>query len=109
MADTGADRTRRYRQHRAGNHTLCKPGNCRVARPSVRIAEVPPDAAEVLDPVVALRDLAQQLLAAYRQDPGNALPAREVRATLLALSPRAEDGAQGELAVLSKYLATPGA
>jgi hypothetical protein len=52
------------------------------------------------DPVAELRDLAAALSVAYRADPGNALLARELRATLQALitlRPEPEDPAVADL------------
>ena len=66
----------------------------------VRCAAVKPKpvaAAPVDDPVAALRELAGQLVAACRADPGNATLARELRMTLQALRGPG-DGMDGELA-----------
>jgi hypothetical protein len=80
MADTGAVRQQRYHRHKMGDHSMCKRG---CQRGQLRIAEVPDGGGESLDPVAELRQLAVQLLAAYRADPGNAALAKECRATLL--------------------------
>ena len=59
--------------------------DCKDRRGPVRIAEVPADPGENFDAAAALRKLAAQLTEAYQADPGNALLARELRSTLLAL------------------------
>jgi hypothetical protein len=94
MADSDAVRSRRYRLHRAGNHSLCR--DC-GHRPPLEVAQEG-DPLEV-DPAAGMTRLAAGLAAAYDADPGNALLARELRMTLQALGP-AEKAVDGELAEL---------
>jgi hypothetical protein len=54
-----------------------------------------------------MRDLAVQLQAAYSADPGNALLARELRATLLALSPSQDAAADAEWKALMAEMSRP--
>jgi hypothetical protein len=95
LADPAALRTRRYRLHQAGDHSLCK--GCAVLRAGPAAAE---GAAQVTDPVAGLRLLAGQLTAAYQAEPGNALLARELRMTLQALMPQKGSTTDDELAGL---------
>jgi hypothetical protein len=81
VPDSEALRSRRKRRHAAGDHSICRHGP--VALP-VRL--VPAGEAEGLDVVAAMRELAVRLAAAYEAQPANALLARELRATLLALA-----------------------
>jgi hypothetical protein len=67
----------RSRKHKAGDHSLCK--RCAVKR----AATIPDPPVE--DPDAVMRQLAGQLAAACRADPGNATLARELRMTLEAL------------------------
>lgn len=89
IADSEAVRASRSRKHRAGDHSECK--RCAAVRPK------PPAAPAVVDPMTELRQLAGQLAAACRADPGNATLARELRMTLRELRDPA-DGIDGELA-----------
>jgi len=92
LADPGSLRTRRYRMHRAGDHSLC------VACVVLRAAPETVSGAEpVADPVAGLRLLAGQLTQAYRADPGNALLARELRMTLQALIPQKAGNSDDDL------------
>jgi hypothetical protein len=106
VADSDAVRQMRRRRHRAGDHSTCRRG-CRDARPSLRIAPLPAGSGKDLDSAAALRDLAAQLQEAYRADPANALLARELRQTLLALIPSREAGVDAELRELMADLARP--
>ena len=84
---------------------MCK-RDCNRGR--VRVVEVPADAGKSLDPEAELRELAARLLAAHRQDPGNAALAKECRATLLALSMSPGDrAADREWSELMSVLRTP--
>jgi hypothetical protein len=89
MADSEAVRSRRKRRHAAGDHSICRHGP--VALP---LRVVAPGEAEGLDVAAAMRELAVRLAAAYEAQPANALLARELRATLLALAglPAAGEG-----------------
>lgn len=84
MADPVALRVRRSRLHKAGDHSLCK--RCAVVRgegaPLAPVRGLPPAR---LDAAAELRALAARLAAAHERDPANALLARELRATLLAI------------------------
>lgn len=88
IADSEALRAQRSRKHRAGDHSLCK--RCAAVRPK------PATAAPVEDPAAVMRQLAGDLAAACRADPGNATLARELRMTLQALADPG-DGLDGEL------------
>ena len=81
MADTGAERQRRYKAHKAGNHQWCRH---LASVPAVTVS-VPTAGSDDLDPVVELAQLAGDALAAYRADRGNAQLLREARMTLQAL------------------------
>lgn len=100
MADSDAARARRYRQHKAGDHSSCRHDRPYRDRPVV----LPADFGDDFDPADELRKLAGRLLAAYQADPGNAALARECRMTLLAISAPDEDA---ELAELVTLLSTP--
>lgn len=106
MADSDAVRQQRRRRHRAGDHSMCR-RDCGDGGGSLRIAPVPAGAGRDLDPAAALRDLAVQLQAAYDADPGNALLAKELRTTLLALSPSREAGVDAEFKLLMQELSRP--
>jgi hypothetical protein len=106
MADSDAVRQQRRRHHRAGDHSMCRRG-CQDGRAPVKIAEVPAGSGESLDAGGALRDLAVQLQAAYQADPGNALLARELRSTLLALAPSPGAAADAEWQALMAELSRP--
>ena len=89
MADPGALRVRRARAHKAGDHRLCK--RCAAVRGEAApvlsaLPALAPDAR--LDPAAELAELAAELHAAYRADTSNAILARELRATLVALMPK---------------------
>jgi hypothetical protein len=53
MADSDAQRAKRYRQHQQGDHSQCKPGRCRTLSAVPDGATVPsePDVAELLEAV----------------------------------------------------------
>jgi hypothetical protein len=55
MADTGAERSRRARKHKAGDHAGCDPKRCREARADVELAPVPSSSG--VRPVMALPSL----------------------------------------------------
>jgi hypothetical protein len=86
MADSDVVRSRRYRAHRQGDHTLCK--HPPVPRP---VVVLPVPGGQDLDPVAELRQLAADALADYRANPGNAGLVREARLTLQALMGVATD------------------
>jgi hypothetical protein len=79
MPDSEALRTRRRRQHAAGDHSLC------TTRCDAVAAEAAQDAEPVTDPPAKMAELAGRLVAAHTADPGNAMLARELRQTLLAM------------------------
>ena len=85
MADSPALRSRRSRAHAAGDCSLCRHG----LRAPLVVLPVAGDAP--LDPRVSLEALGRRLEAAHEADPANALVARELRATLLALSAGDDD------------------
>jgi hypothetical protein len=95
MADSPTLRVQRHRRHSAGDHRLCVPSRCPAARVAV-VVPVTGDGAD-LDPVGELRALAAGLMAAWRADPGNAILAREARATLLCVPPEPPDDPLAEL------------
>jgi hypothetical protein len=106
MADSDAVRQQRRRHHRAGDHSMCREG-CQDSRGPVRIPVVAPGSGQDLDPAAALRDLAAQLQAAYAAAPDNALLAKELRQTLLALSPSPGAAADAEWRALMGEMARP--
>jgi hypothetical protein len=81
MADSAAVRSRRYRLHKAGDHSACR-HKLAVCAPVV--AEMPGKGA--VDPGAELEALAARLAVAHVADPGNASLARELRITLQALA-----------------------
>jgi hypothetical protein len=89
MADSGSLRTRRWKLHKAGDHSLCKhPAEARIT-----LAR-PPEPDDGLDPHAELVALARRLAAAHEAAPDRADVARELRATLQAVAdaePPAED------------------
>jgi hypothetical protein len=90
MADSGATRTRRWKLHKAGDHSECKGCDALSAPP---VPSVPGDAgAGPVDVRAALEAQARRLEAACEANPGSALLEKELRATLLALrGPREAD------------------
>jgi hypothetical protein len=90
MADSGATRTRRWKLHKAGDHSECK--GCDARRGTVA-APVPRDTLDgPVDVQASLEAQARRLEAACEVAPGNALLEKELRATLLALrGPREGD------------------
>ena len=85
MTDSNALRSRRKRLHATGDHSLCR-ATCDERR--VRdISPVRPVAVPTagLNPRDELVELAQRLAEAHRVYPDNAMIARELRATLLAI------------------------
>jgi hypothetical protein len=93
MADDGAARTRRWKAHKSGDHSLCR--RCAGTRPQLEAVPPVPDG-EVTDAPLELRRLAFRLAEAHRAEPGNGIVARELRMTLQALGAKADDGL-GEL------------
>jgi len=85
MADSSTLRSRRSRAHAAGDCSLCRHG------PRSVVAVLPAAGAVPVDPRVSLERLAARLEAQHEQDPGNALLARELRMTLVALSAPEDD------------------
>jgi hypothetical protein len=93
MADSDSVRSRRKRAHAAGDHSLCRrcegggPLRADAVEPTgpLRADAVRADLGPCMDPAGALARLAGRLEAAHVANPGNALLARELRATLLAL------------------------
>src|SRR6266496_4993250 len=98
MADSAADRVRRSRAHKAGNHSLCRPDRCTAAAAT----EHPAGNGQAPDPgpiEMAVRELASAVsfapgdpraamtsisarLAAAVDETGSASAARELRAIL---------------------------
>jgi hypothetical protein len=106
MADSGAVRARRHRQHVAGNHALCR-RDCGENRQVLRalpgtdeISARIPD----FDPQRSMRELAEQLREACAANPADAVLAREYRLTLQALVPDKEtdDELSGLLSALQR-------
>ncbi|SRR6266581_1174695 len=85
MADSDALRAKRHRRHKAGDHSMCRPG-CGNGQ-ARQLASVRPIAAPSgdLDPRAELVDLARRLASAHEAEPHRADVARELRATLLAI------------------------
>jgi hypothetical protein len=91
-ADSDALRSRRKRAHASGDHSLCR-RNCGVTVTPARIAELSPARGDnPVNPRASLRSLALRLEAAHEADPANAMVARELRVTLLALAGDAPAG-----------------
>ena len=89
MADSGSLRVRRHRQHKAGNHSLCRPGcGGKTQVPAVlpKLREVRAGSGENLDALAAMADLAAQLRLACEANPADAVLAREYRLTLMELA-----------------------
>lgn len=89
MPDSGSLRVRRHRQHKAGNHALCKPGCGGITKVPATSPGIQPDRAasgENLDPLKAMAALAVQLEAACAANPADAVLAREYRLTLMELA-----------------------
>jgi hypothetical protein len=89
VPDSDALRARRYRQHRQGDHSLCRhaprlDASRRAVTPVTAAAEGDGDG---FDPMTMLRELAGRLTAAYQADTSNAALARELRMTLQAIEP----------------------
>lgn len=56
MADSDAQRARRYRLHQQGDHSLCRPGRCRVLTAVPEGADVPPPSADVVELLAAVEE-----------------------------------------------------
>ena len=106
MADSGALRARRHRQHRAGNHALCRRDCTKNPQDqaTLTVLREVPASSESFDPQAAMLDLAAQLRDACAASPGDAILAREYRLTLQALAPPKEtdDDLTGLLASLQR-------
>jgi hypothetical protein len=86
MADSGATRTRRWKLHRAGNHSECKDCDALRGAAAVLVVPVPRDTpGGPVDVQASLEAQARRLEAACEAAPGNAMLEKELRATLLAL------------------------
>lgn len=106
MADSDRLRQQRRRRHLAGDHSVCRDG-CQARRQIPRRVEpVLAGSGENLDRAASLRWLAGQLQAAYEADPSNALLAKELRATLLALPPAGDAAAAAEWAAFQQEVAS---
>jgi hypothetical protein len=106
MADDGATRTRRWKLHKQGNHSMCR-GSCSIARGSPTIVPVPSGSGKDLDPDASMRDLAARLEVAHRADPGNGVLARELRSTLLVLMPTVDAAMDAEWKQVMAELSRP--
>ena len=117
MADSDSLRTRRYRRHKRGDHSLC--ARCDAVRALIPLPELPdpPRVRDLasggategdVDTQAALEGLARRLEAAHEADPANANLARELRATLLALR-GPEQAADGDLAAFLAEFASASA
>jgi hypothetical protein len=88
---------RRSRAHKAGDHSLCK--RCADVRgvriPSRGLALVPDGPA--FDAAAELRQLAERMAGAHREDPSNAILGAELRKTLLELMPKGKPDADADL------------
>lgn len=105
MADSEAVRSRRKRLHALGDHSSCRRCAAVTGRPAPGMTLLPPSAPAVkFDAVAELRELAAELHAAYRQDPANAMLARECRSTLALLMPKDAGKADADLTGLLKAL-----
>ena len=93
---------KRHRWHKAGNHSLCKPGcggNQPIPVPSRDFGEDSGD----LDPAAELRALAVQLRAASAANPSDSILAREYRLTLQALPAPRDSGVDELLREIAGY------
>lgn len=106
VADSDAVRSRRKRQHAQGDHSFCT-RRCEAARVPLKIADFPAASAGDFDPMAAMAELAQGLLAAWQADPGNAMLARECRQTLLVLPGARDTDVQDEMSALIRSLSVP--
>jgi hypothetical protein len=102
IADSDALRARRRRAHKRGDHSLCRRCAAVTGKPEGQEGqEIPPSpGAEVWNPQAEMRQLAAQLAAAYRADPGNAALAKELRLTLQALMGGGKGSGDDDLADL---------
>jgi hypothetical protein len=116
MADSGSLRVKRHRLHRAGNHSLCRPG-CggitQVPAVAAKIREVSGDRpgsredSAAFDPRLAMGELAVQLRAACEANPADAVLAREYRLTLMELAKGGDSDAVDPFAELLAGLSAP--
>ena len=83
MADSGATRTRRWKLHRAGNHSECKGCDALRGAAPPRVSQETPEGR--VDVQASLEAQARRLERACESQPGNAALEKELRATLLAL------------------------
>jgi hypothetical protein len=101
MADSGATRTRRWKLHKAGNHSECR--DCDALRGAVT-ARLPGDGLEgPVDPQASLEAQARRLEAACEESPGNAALEKELRATLLVLRVPGETADSEAAAFLAEF------
>src|SRR5262252_7389943 len=107
MADSGSLRVRRHRQHRAGNHSLCRPGCGGITRVPPALPKIGGDAAKIADPLAAMAELAAQLKAACEANPADAVLAREYRLTLVELAKGSDGDGKDPFAELLAELAGP--
>jgi hypothetical protein len=92
VTDSDAVRSRRKRLHAAGDHSLCRHvlrGGAAAA--AGLLVALPGPSGGPVDPHASLEALALRLEAAHEADPGNAMVARELRATLVTLSAPEDD------------------
>jgi hypothetical protein len=80
MPDDDVIRSRRYRRHRKGDHSMC-----RHPAGQAPVRAVPPEPAGELDAQAEMVALARRLAAAHEAAPDRADVARELRATLQAI------------------------
>jgi hypothetical protein len=85
VADSDAVRARRHRRHKAGDHSMCRPGcEDHVTRQLASVRPITAPAGD-LDPRAEMIELARRLAAAHEACPERADVARELRATLQAI------------------------
>ena len=77
MPDDDATRSRRYRRHKAGDHSMCQHDRHGPVLPALRAIPAPEPEGE-LDSRAELVLLARQLAAAYSADPSNVLNDRSI-------------------------------
>jgi hypothetical protein len=103
VADSEALRSKRKRAHAAGDHSLCR--RCAAVKPPMtQVPDLPAGSAEVTDAAAELRQLAFRLVMAHTYDPANAILAKELRATLVALLPKGKPEADADLTGLFSAL-----
>lgn len=96
MADSAADRSRRARAHRRGDHSLCDPVRCAARAAPVRVVEGGPGPGEGVETAV--------LLWTEMLDIGDVDPRRPLVSAALALGRAVDQAGPGQLPALVREL-----